>query len=136
MTVYVSVDCGVRNLAYCVYHAPTMVLVQWKLVSLAPTRANIATIVESACRFACALVEEHGASLHTVYIEQQPVANVKMKCLSHALQAAFCSASRTVRVRFVSARKTHERLGLLGAAMKKGATVRVSSSPFSAQEKN
>lgn len=119
MAVYVSVDCGVRNLAYCVYDTHTQTLLQWAVVSLASTRANIATIVESACRFVHTLVRQYGtdAPLHTVYIEQQPVANVKMKCLSHALQAAFCSAK--VRVEFASARNTHRKLGLLKAAPKK-----------------
>ena len=113
MTIIVSIDCGSRNLAHCVYNKDTEVLIEWQVSVLCSTRAPIAGLVKSAAAWVTALYTRN-PSVHFVYIEQQPVANTRMKCLSHAIQAALLAHTPHTRVEFVGARATHGILGIGG----------------------
>lgn len=113
MVVIVSIDCGSRNLAHCVYDSDNSILCEWRVSVLCSTRAPIASLVKSAAAWATELYTRN-PDIRFVYIEQQPVANTRMKCLSHAIQAALLAHAPHVHLEFVSARVTHGILGIGG----------------------
>ena len=103
----ISFDCGSKNFAYCVCDraAGSISIVEWRCAELCTARDPIERLVECAARELCGITSRHPL-LRRVYVEQQPSRNLRMKCLSHVIQAHFVGGAG-VHVAFVRPKNVH-----------------------------
>ena len=121
--LHLSIDCGTQNLAFCVWDDTTNTLVDWRVCTVAPRRCNVSVAVKGVVQWVSDVSAKH-KGITKVYIEQQPVANTRMKCLSHAIQAcAMCTMPQAV-VDFVSPKRTHTALGLCSGQQRRSYSMR------------
>lgn len=98
----ISFDCGISNLAYCFLTMSASGkpnILKWENVNLR-SMGNIKLAIESLVNF----LDDNPWMLDVdaVAVEQQTMANTRMKVISHALQTYFISKNRRIRVHFVS----------------------------------
>ena len=113
--MFLSFDMGLRNLAYCQLNTtPAPRIVAWEVVDVVGERnAKRMTCQRAAELMLDFLRQRFPRRIDdcTVLVEQQPMrarcANLKMKVLSHVLQAHFYSLG--FKVKFVSPRRKLKR---------------------------
>jgi Holliday junction resolvasome RuvABC endonuclease subunit len=118
LNTILAIDPGMKNMGVAEIDGKSGEILQWCVVDLVQTvkKPSVARLVTAACKYVSQL---NLARIGTVRIEQQPNQNVKMKCLSHALQAIFISLCPMDTVVEIVNAKAYKLAGGTYAARKK-----------------
>jgi hypothetical protein len=83
-----GIDCGVKNLAYCVYNSETKTIEKWEVADISPEKTTQSSYIPDIC---IQYLEKNQDLLECdkVIIEKQPPRNGKMRVLEAVLYCYF-----------------------------------------------
>lgn len=87
-----SIDCGIKNLAYCLYNTETKDIEEWQVMNIAPYPDSDKTPEHCYIPELCVAFFEgnrHLLECDTVIIEKQPPRNAKMRVTESAIYTYF-----------------------------------------------
>lgn len=92
-----SIDCGIKNLAYCLYNTETKEIEEWHVVNISPYPESDKTPEHSYIPELCVTFFEtnkHLLECDTVIIEKQPPRNAKMRVTEGSIYTYFILRGR------------------------------------------
>ena len=117
-----GIDCGIKNLAYCLYNTDTKEIEKWNVIDISTnTNANLTYIPDMCINY----LDEHTYLLDCdkVLIEKQPPRNGKMRVMEAALYCYFTLRGKLDENKQLSSVETysakHKLGGMLGLSGKK-----------------